>query len=157
MLRSLAPFPTGGFSALLSAALLLMVAGLIASDRALIHGAEARARIDVQQTSVALTPAVINAEQTRTAPADIARDSLVRWIVSNGPKERQAAALVAGTDTVLLVGDPAAIGTQPTSAARLNVPGPQTWTLVVAHSRVVEVLRKPLALERLLDAVRRHA
>jgi signal transduction histidine kinase len=141
MLRSLAPFPTGGFSVLLSVALLLMVAGLIASDRALIHGAEARARIDVQQTSLALTPAVINAERVRTAPADIARDSLVRWIVSNGPKERQAAALVAETDTVLLVGDAAAIGTQPTSAVRLNVPGPQIWTLVVAHSRVVEVLR----------------
>ena len=141
MLRSLTPFPTGGFSVLLSAALLLMVAGLIASDRALIHGAETQARIDAQQTSLALTPAVINAERAGTAPADIARDSLVRWIVSNGPKERQAAALVAGNDTVLLVGDAAAIGTQPTSAVRLGDPGPTGWTLVVAHARVVEVLR----------------
>src|SRR5215471_8617328 len=118
-----------------------MVAGLIASDRALIHGAETQARIDAQQTALALTPAVINAERAGTAPADIARDSLVRWIVSNGPKERQAAALVAGNDTVLLVGDAAAIGTQPTSAVRLGDPGPTGWTLVVAHARVVEVLR----------------
>src|SRR5215467_6973198 len=139
MLRSLAPFPTGGFSVLLGAALLLMVAGLIASDRALIRGAKTQARIDAQQTSLALTPAVINAERAGTAPADIGRDSLVRWILSHGPKERQAAALVAGADTVLLVGDAAAIGTQPTSAVRLDDPGPTGWTLVVAHPRVVEV------------------
>jgi signal transduction histidine kinase len=144
MLRSFARIPTGGFSVLLSAAVLLMVGGLIASDRALTRDAVTQARVDAEQTSLALARVLADPVRAGTPPADIGRDSLVRWIVSHGPRERDAAALVAGTDTVLVVGDRAAIGTEPTYSVRLDQDATPAWSFVVAHSRGVETLRMAL-------------
>jgi signal transduction histidine kinase len=139
MARSFARIPTGGFSVLLSAAVLLMAGGLIASDRALTRDAANRARIDAEQTSLALSRAL--ADRVGAAPADVARDSLVRRLVSHGPRERDAAALVAGGDTVLVAGDRAAIGREPTYSARIDPQATPEWRFVVAHSRGVEALR----------------
>lgn len=141
MLRSFARIPTGGFSVLLSAALLLMVVGLIASDRALTRDSETQARVDAQQTRLALSRVLDEQIRSGATPEIVARDSLVRWIVSHGPPERDAAALVAAGDTVLIVGDRAKIGAEPTSAVRLDEGAAHGWTLVVAHSRSVEALR----------------
>src|SRR5262245_24402183 len=141
MLRSFARIPTGGFSVLLSAALLLMVGGLIASDRALTRDSMIQARVDAQQTRLALSRVLDEQTRAGATPEVIARDSLVRWIVSHGPPERDAAALVAAGDTVLVIGSRAAIGTEPTSAVPLDEGTAHGWTLVVAHSRSVEALR----------------
>ncbi|MGH7619121.1 MAG: sensor histidine kinase, partial [Gemmatimonadaceae bacterium] len=141
MLRSFARIPTGGFSVLLSAALLLMVGGLIASDRALTHDSETQARVDAQQTRLALSRALADPIRAGATPSTIASDSLVRWIVEHGPPERVAAALIAKRDTVLVIGDRAAFRTQPTYAVALDEQVTPGWKLVVAHSRGVEALR----------------
>jgi len=144
MMRSFARIPTGGFSLLLSAALLLMVGGLIASDRALTRASEAQARVDAEQTRLALTRAVEDAVRSGQTAATVAGDTLVRWIVEHGPPERTAAALVAGADTVLVVGDRGAFGTEPTHAVPLAGFAGIQWTFVVAHARGVETLRLAL-------------
>jgi signal transduction histidine kinase len=126
---------------LLSAALLLMVGGLIASDRALTRDSMIQARVDAQQTRLALSRVLDAQIRTGATPEVVARDSLVRWIVSHGPQERDAAALVAAGDTVLVIGNRAAIGTEPTSSVSLDEGVAHGWTLVVAHSRSVEALR----------------
>ena len=143
-MRSFARIPTGGFSLLLSAALLLMVGGLIASDRALTRASETQARVDAEQTRLALTRALEDAMRSGEAPAMVAGDTLVRWIVEHGPPERTAAALVAGADTVLVVGDRGAFGAEPTHAVPLTGAAGIRWTFVVAHARGVETLRLAL-------------
>jgi signal transduction histidine kinase len=139
MPRSFARITIGGFSVLLSATVLLMVGGLIASDRALTRDAVSQARIDAEQTSLALARAL--ADHAGAPPADVARDSLIRSIVSQAPRERDAAALVAGNDTVLVVGDSAAFSREPTYSVRLNPNATPVWQFVVAHPRGVEALR----------------
>jgi signal transduction histidine kinase len=146
MLRSFARIPTGGFSVLLSAALLLMVGGLIASDRALTRDSVIQARVDAQQTRLALSRVLDEQIRAGATPEIVARDSLVRWIVAHGPQERDAAALVASGDTVLVVGTREAIGTEPTSSVSLDEGAVHGWKLVVAHSRSVEALRIALWL-----------
>ena len=126
---------------LLSAALLLMVGGLIASDRALTRDSMTQARVDAEQTSLALSRALADLVRAGASPTDVARDSVVRWIVAHGPQERDAAALVAGGDTVLVIGDRSAIGTEATFSVRLDRNATPAWTFVVAHSRAVEALR----------------
>lgn len=126
---------------LLSAALLLMVGGLIASERALTRDSETQARVDAQQTRLALARALIDPIRAGMPPAAIARDSLVRWIVEHGPPERDAAALVAAGDTVLAIGNRPAIGASPTYSIALDDSLAPGWTLVVTHSRGVEALR----------------
>ena len=126
---------------LLSAALLLMVGGLIASDRALTRDSMIQARVDAQQTRLALSRVLDEQTRAGATPGVIARDSLVRWIVSHGPQERDAAALVAAGDTVLVIGAREAIGTEPTAAVPLDEGTARGWMLVVAHSRSVEALR----------------
>src|SRR5689334_16477925 len=98
MLRSFAKIPTGGFSVLLSAAVLLMVGGLIASDRALTRDSQNQAQVDAAQTSIALARVIRDELRSGATPNEVAKDSLVNWILSRGPSERDAAALVAGRD-----------------------------------------------------------
>lgn len=137
---SFARISSGGFSLLLSAALLLMVGGLLASDRALTQAAEARTRIDAQQTQIALSHALAAALRAGVTPADIARDSAVQASMSQRPAERSAAAILAGSDTVYFEGDRSAF-TDLTYAEKLDVPSTEVWTLVVAHRRSVAALR----------------
>jgi signal transduction histidine kinase len=144
MLRSFARIPAGGFSVLLSAALLLMVGGLVASDRALTHDATIQARIDARQSGLAIAAALADPIRAGTLPGDIARDSLLRSLVARGPTERDAAALIAGSDTLLVAGDPAVFGTEPTETARVDPGGTTPWIFVVAHSRAIEALRMGL-------------
>src|SRR5262245_56459819 len=78
---SFARISSGGFSLLLSMALLLMVGGLLASDRALTQSAEALARVDAEQTQLAVTQAIGDALKAGATQADIAADSALRAIV----------------------------------------------------------------------------
>jgi len=138
---SLARISTGGFSVLLSGALLLMIGGLIASDRAVREATMAQARIDSQQSSVAVSEAIqlhLNAGGTLET---IAADSIVRAVVGRGPKERAAAAIVAGNDTIVVVGDRRALRHGRAESSALDVSGQTTWRLVVAHRRDTEPLR----------------
>lgn len=141
---SFARISSGGFSLLLSAALLLMAGGLLASDRALTQASRARARIDAQQTALAVNSALGTALRSGKSLADLPTDSGVRAIVRQQPEERAAAAIIAGTDTMLLDGDAAALGTDLVDSVRLDVPAPLDWQFVVAHRRSVAALRLAL-------------
>lgn len=138
---SFARISSGGFSVLLSGALLLMVGGLLASDRALTQAAEKQTRIDAQQTRLAVSQALTAALRSGETPADLMRDSTLRALVSHRPPERAAAAILAGTDTVFVDGIRAALNEQLTYSTPLDVPSPVPWTLIVAHRRGVEALR----------------
>lgn len=138
---SLARISTGGFSVLLSGALLLMIGGLIASDRAVRQATMAQARIDSQQSSVAVAEAIqahLNSGGTLT---DIATDSTVSAVVGRGPAERVAAAIVAGADTVMVSGNRRALTRGHVESSALDVAGQTTWRFVVAHRRNAEPLR----------------
>lgn len=141
---SFARISSGGFSLLLSAALLLMAGGLLASDRALTQASRARARIDAQQTALAVNSALGTALRSGKSLADLPTDSAVRAIVRQQPEERAAAAIIAGTDTILLDGDAVALETDLVDSVRLDVPAPLDWQFVVAHRRSVAALRLAL-------------
>ncbi len=138
---SLARISSGGFSLLLTVALLAMISGLIASDRALSSAAEAQARIDAEQSSVMLTQVITGRLQSGVSVTDIGRDFFVLSAVDRAPVERAATAIIAGADTVLLHGNPAALVAGVSRTVPLAVPGTIRWSLTVAHGRFVETLR----------------
>jgi len=142
MVRSwLARISAGGFSVLLSAALLLMIGGLIASDHALTQAARRHALIDAEQTSIALTHALAEPGRAGAPPAYVARDPELRSIISQGPTERVAAVVLAGGDTALVAGDSRAFVNGVTGSVQLPVASDVPWRLIVAHRRGVETLR----------------
>jgi signal transduction histidine kinase len=142
MVRSwLARISAGGFSVLLSAALLLMIGGLIASDHALTQAARTHARIDAEQTSIALTRAMTERGRAGASPAHVAQDSVLRSILLQGPTERAAAVVLVGDDTAIVVGDPKALAGGVTGSVVLSVASDVPWRLIVAHRRGVEKLR----------------
>ncbi len=154
MVRSpLARISIGGFSALLSVALLLMVGGLIASDRAMRQEAMAQTRIDAQQSAVAVGLIVDAHLHGGGSLESVATDSAVRAVVEHAPAERSAAAIVSGADTILVVGDRAAFEGGPTYAVPLAASTSAQWTFVVAHENGVESLRIALWILSLTTVV----
>ena len=141
---SLARISTGGFSVLLSGALLLMIGGLIASDRAVRDATMAQARIDSQQSSIAVAEAIRAHLSGGGSVATIGTDSTVKAVVGRGPVERSAAAIIAGTDTVVVTGNRRALARGQTESSPLVLPGLTSWKLVVAHRRNAEPLRVTL-------------
>jgi signal transduction histidine kinase len=130
---SLARIPAGGFSILLGGALLLMVGGLIAGQRAVARSIAAQTRIDAEQSAFALGR-VIEAHRRATGGlADIAKDSAVISALAHAPVERAASALVIGRDTVLVAGFRSDLSRGIADAVPLEVGDLQQWTLVVAH------------------------
>src|SRR5215468_5081914 len=97
---TLARFSLREVSLLLTAALLFMICGLVASDIALSRAALRQAQIDALQSSYAVS-AVLRNPQVLQAPA---ADPALRTIVQRAPGERVAAALIAGRDTVIVAG-----------------------------------------------------
>src|SRR5262245_50655663 len=117
---SLARISIGGFSALLSAALLLMVGGLIASDRAMRRAAMTQVRIDAQQSAVAVGLAVDAHLRGGGTTETVATDSTIRAVLEHAPSERSAAAIVSGADTILVAGDRSAFAAGVTHAVPLS-------------------------------------
>jgi len=243
MARSaLARTSAGGFPVLLSIALLLMIGGLVASDRALARSGATAARIDAEQTRFGVSkllsnplvdlggisdglgrdssaahfselaeayarayPAVLRlwvtdergdvvrdttfitgspnaaaAAHVRTPPVRergitvvnggpgtvsvlelaspgmtangrplLARsmidpDALLRGTLAAGPQERSASAVVAGSDTLVVVGDRSAWRGDLTYAAPLKLPSNTAIVLAVAHHHGVGALRPVL-------------
>jgi len=138
---SLARISTGGFSVLLSGALLLMIGGLIASDRAVRQATVAQARIDAQQSSVAVSEAIQAHLSKGGTLADIAADSTLAGVVGRGPAERIAAAIVAGADTIMVSGNRRALTRGRAESSALDIAGQPSWRFVVAHRRNAEPLR----------------
>jgi signal transduction histidine kinase len=132
---SLARISTGGFSVLLSGALLLMIGGLIASDRAVRRATTAQARIDAQQSSVAVSEAIQAHLSSGGTLADVGTDSIVRAVVGRGPTERRASAIVVGTDTIIVAGTRRALSRGQAESAPLEVAGQTSWRFVVAHQQ----------------------
>jgi signal transduction histidine kinase len=141
---SLARISAGGISILLSAALLLMIGGLIASDRALAHAARAHADIDARQSALAVARVLDAPLRAGVAARDLGRDSLLLATVSAAPDDRAAAAVIAGGDTVIIFGNSALLSAGTTSSSPIVVPGSTPWRLVVAHRRGVDTLRSVL-------------
>jgi signal transduction histidine kinase len=141
---SLARISAAGFSFLLSAALLSMIGCLVASDRALARSTITEAQIDAEQSSVMVTQALAARLQSGITPAAMHTDFFLRAAVERAPIERAAAALIAGADTVLVVGNPTAFARGVSRAVPLAIPGPIRWTFVVAHDRGVRGLRVAL-------------
>jgi signal transduction histidine kinase len=145
MVRSwLARISVGGFSVLLSVALVLMAGGLFASDHALSLAATDRARIDAEQSAIAVEQWMVPRASTLRSPANVAADSALRSLLARGPAVRTAAALLSGDDTVMVTGRRASLARGSVSGARLALPGPRVWRLVVAHRRDAEGLRTAL-------------
>ena len=138
---SLARISGAGFSALLSAALLCMIGGLVASDRALARSTITDVRIDAEQSSVIVTQVLSARLQAGLTPADLRSDFFLRAAIDRAPAERVAAALLSGSDTVVLVGNPLAFSQGVARAEPLPIPGPMRWTFVVAHDRGADALR----------------
>jgi signal transduction histidine kinase len=137
---SLARISAGGFSALLSTALLLMIGELVASDRALMRAAATQAQIDAAQSSIVVRDA-LNAHVRAGRPlTQISNDPDVRAAVALAPRERSAAAIVAGTDTLLISGDRSAFTRGVTRSVPLGFADPP-WAFVVTHNQGVEPLR----------------
>jgi len=150
---SLARISTGGFSVLLSGALLLMIGGLIASDRAVRQATMAQLRIDAQQSSVAVSEAIQLHMTNGGTLETIGADSTVRAVVGRGPAERAVAAIVAGTDTVIIVGDRRALKRDQAESSLLEVPGQLSWRLIVVHRHDAEPLRVTLWVVSLTTVV----
>jgi signal transduction histidine kinase len=138
---SLARISAAGFSLLLAVALLFMIGGLVASDRALARSTTTEARIDAEQSSVSVRQVLAERLQAGVAPTDLHSDFFLRAAVERGPMERTAAALIAGADTVLVVGDRAAFARGVSRAVPLAIPGTVRWVFVVAHDRSAGSLR----------------
>jgi len=141
---SLARISSGGFSLLLIVALLAMVSGLIASDRALSTAAAAQARIDAEQSSVMLTQVITGRLEAGVPVEELGHDFFVLAAVDRAPAERAATALIAGTDTILVHGNPVGLAAGVSYTVPLAVPGNVRWRLTVAHARGIETLRAAL-------------
>jgi signal transduction histidine kinase len=138
---SLARISAGGISVLLSAALLLMIGGLIASDRALTQAAQTHANIDARQSALAVSRVLDARLRLGAGAADFASDSLLRAVIEDAPRERTAAAVIVGNDTVIVAGNAAALSTGTSARAKVPVATPVQWQLVVAHRRGVDRIR----------------
>ncbi|HEV8214329.1 MAG TPA: hypothetical protein VGP95_00795, partial [Gemmatimonadaceae bacterium] len=125
----LARTSVGDVSLLLTAALLLMIAGLIAGDRGLARAAFRQASIDAQQSSYAVA-AVLRDSAAMAAPA---ASPAVKSIIGRWPSERTAAALVIGADTVLVSGPRDALREGIVASSPIEVRDSLPWVLVVAH------------------------
>jgi signal transduction histidine kinase len=137
---TLARFSLREVSLLLTTALLFMICGLVASDSALSRGARRQAQIDARQSSFAIS-AVLRDSAARAAPG---ADPVLRTIVQRAPSERVAAALIAGTDTVLVIGRASALRGPLTASVRVEVPDTLPWRFVVAHETMFQPLRVAL-------------
>jgi signal transduction histidine kinase len=138
---SIARISGAGFSLLLSAALLSMIGGLVASDRALARSTATEVQIDAEQSSVIVAQILAARLQSGVAPADLPSDFFLRSAIERAPIERAAAALISGSDTILVVGDRSALTRGVTRAVPLAIPGPVRWKFVVSHDRGVGGLR----------------
>src|SRR5437016_1132750 len=118
---SFARIPGAGFSLLLSAALLSMIGGLVASDRALARSTVSEVRIDAEQSSALVAQVLAARLQSGVAPANLHSDFFLRSAIERAPIERAAAALISGTDTVLVVGRRTALTRGVTRAVPLAV------------------------------------
>ncbi|HVE32861.1 MAG TPA: ATP-binding protein [Gemmatimonadaceae bacterium] len=133
----LARTSVGDVSLLLTAALLLMIGGLIAGDRGLAHAAFRQTSIDAQQSSYAVA-AVLRDSAAMAAPA---ASPAVKAVIGRWPSERTAAALVVGTDTVLVSGPREALRSDLIASSPIEVRDSRPWTLVVAHEHDVGPFR----------------
>ena len=133
----LARTSVGDVSLLLTAALLLMIGGLIAGDRGLAHAAFRQASIDAQQSSYAFA-AVLRDSAAMAAPA---ASPAVKAVIGRWPSERTAAALVVGRDTVLVSGPREALRSDLIASSPIEVRDSRPWTLVVAHEHDVGPFR----------------
>ena len=133
----LARTSVGDVSLLLTAALLLMIGGLIAGDRGLAHAAFRQASIDAQQSSYAVA-AVLRDSAAMAAPA---ASPAVKSIIGRWPSERTAAALVIGADTVLVSGPRDALRSGIVATSPIEVRDSLPWLLVVAHEHDVGPFR----------------
>jgi signal transduction histidine kinase len=141
---SIARISGGGFSVLLSAAVLLLIGGLVASDAALRRTSEAQVRIDGEQTRLAVAHALAGITSADNALPNRARDSVLQRVLQPAPAERIAAAVIAGADTIFFTGDRTAFAQSHTYSTPLGVRSPAPWRLVVAHDRDVESIRMVL-------------
>ena len=138
---TVARIPAGGISLLLSLALVLMVVGLVAGDRALARAADSEARTDAEQSSLAVSEAmaavVARAAAGAGGLASLTGDTAVQAVLARGPSRRRAAAIVAGRRTVMVAGDTAAFSSGVVASApiRFGAPGAnaQALRLIVAH------------------------
>src|SRR6187551_2937058 len=141
MARSpLARISAGGFSVLLSSALLLMIGGLIASDRAMTSAAIAQARTDAQQSALAIEQAIHAHLRAGGTLANVGADSVLQSVIAHGPQVRSAAAVIAGIDTVLVAGDPSTFAHGIIQAASISAGAQASWRFVVAHKPDAEPL-----------------
>src|SRR5512146_1891216 len=107
----------GRVSLLLTGALILMIGDFVASDRAMSFADQRKAQIDAQQSSFAVS-AVLRDSATRARPAE---SQALRSIIARRPGERIAAAVIAGTDTVLVSGPTTAFRDGFTAAVPMEV------------------------------------
>jgi len=121
-----------------------MIVGLVASDRALAHSTITEVRIDAEQSAVIVSQVLTARLQAGVTPAELRSDFFLRAAVERAPMERVAAALLAGTDTILVTGSPRAFTRGVALAVPLAIPGTVRWQFVVAHDRGVESLRVAL-------------
>jgi signal transduction histidine kinase len=143
---TLARFSLREVSLLLTTALLFMICGLVASDSALSHAAQRQAEIDALQSSYAVSGVLRNPDVLATA----ATYPTLRSIVQRAPGERRAVALIAGRETVIVVGKRDALRGPLAASVRVEVPDTLAWTLVVAHQMTFEPLRIALWVLSLL-------
>jgi signal transduction histidine kinase len=141
---SLARISVVGFTVPLIAALLLMAAGLIASDRALSHAAALQTHIDAEQSAISVEQLLAERPELLATPGAAAVDVGLRSVLSRAPKQRSATALVAGADTLLVLGSRAALTHDVHDAAPIRVPGNGAWVLIVAHRPGSAALRTAL-------------
>ena len=134
---SLARISGAGFSLLLSAALLSMIGGLVASDRAIARSTVTEARIDAEQSSVIVAHVLAARLDSGIALTDLRSDFFLRSALERAPVERAASALIAGTDTIVVTGNRLALTHGWTYAVPLALPGAVRWKFVVAHDRGV--------------------
>jgi signal transduction histidine kinase len=147
MIRSsIARISVGGFTLPLIAALLLMAGGLFASELALDRGSRTALRVDAEQSRLAVEQTMTTYAPGVPSASDPRLLAALHQLLMRGPPERSGAAVVAGTDTIVTIGDRAAIARDPHYSAHLDVVGAVPWTLVVAHAPTVESLRLVLWL-----------
>jgi signal transduction histidine kinase len=118
-----------------------MIGGSIASDRALTQAAQAHADIDARQSARAVARVVEARLRSGATAGAFIGDSLLKYVAEDGPHERTAAAVIAGNDTVVVVGDPATLSAGTSAWAPIPVLAPTPWRLVVAHRRGVDPIR----------------
>ncbi len=138
---SLARITPGGFSLLLGGALVLMIGGLVASDRAVARALTAEHRTDAEQSRIAIDHAIQAYRQAHGSLDGLASDSLLLSTLGRAPVDRVSSAIVAGRDTILVVGDRSAFARGSIQSVPLDVDAPVPWSFVVAHRIGVEPLR----------------